>query len=89
MKETIEKVSISTDSRKGRLHWVNMQWVGPVEDMGAEFDKIDKNGGGQILFSEFVDWALEKDLDIEDDVEPEAEQVLININKETEMWCKQ
>ena len=42
-----------------------MQWVGPVEDMEAEFDKIDKNGGGQILFSEFVDWALEKDLDIE------------------------
>ena len=46
--------------------------MGPVEDMGAEFDKIDKNGGGQILFGEFVDWALEKDLDIEDDVEPEA-----------------
>lgn len=44
-----------------------------MEDMGAEFDKIDKNGGGQILFSEFVDWALEKDLDVEDDVEPEAE----------------
>ena len=43
----------------------SLQWVGPVEDMEAEFDKIDKNGGGQILFSEFVDWALEKDLDIE------------------------
>ena len=50
-----------------------LQWVGPVEDMEAEFDNIDKNGGGQILFSEFVDWALEKDLDIEDDVEPETE----------------
>ena len=25
----------------------------------------------QILLSEFIDWALEKDLDIEDDVEPE------------------
>merc|ERR1712218_48780 len=48
------------------------KWVGPVEDMGAEFDKIDNNGGGQILFREFVDWALEKDLDIEDDIEPEA-----------------
>ena len=47
------------------------QWVGPIEDLDAEFAKIDKNGGGQILFSEFVDWALEKDLDIEDDVEPE------------------
>ena len=37
--------------------------------MEAEFEKIDKNGGGQILFSEFVDWALERNLDIEDDVD--------------------
>merc|ERR1712215_317955 len=41
-------------------------WIGPIDDMEAEFAKIDANGGGQILFSEFVDWALEKDLDIED-----------------------
>merc|ERR1712106_669112 len=32
-------------------------WVGPIDDMETEFDKIDTNGGGQILFSEFVDWA--------------------------------
>jgi len=37
--------------------------------MEAEFARIDKNGGGQILFSEFVDWALEKNLDIEDDID--------------------
>ena len=58
----------------GNLHYWNFfsfQWVGPVEDLDAEFAKIDKNGSGQILFSEFVDWAIEKDLDIEDDVEPE------------------
>ena len=42
-------------------------WVGPIADMGAEFDTIDKNGGGQILFDEFVDWATSKNLDIEDD----------------------
>ena len=47
------------------------QWVGPVEDMEGEFDSIDTNGGGQILFNEFIDWALSRDLDIEDDVEPE------------------
>eukprot|EP00095_Tigriopus_kingsejongensis_P009679 maker-scaffold84_size396325-snap-gene-1.14 protein:Tk09679 transcript:maker-scaffold84_size396325-snap-gene-1.14-mRNA-1 annotation:"flagellar calcium-binding protein" len=46
------------------------KWVGEVEDMGAEFDKIDVNGGGQILFNEFVDWALAKNLDLEDDVDP-------------------
>ena len=43
--------------------------MGPIEDMEAEFTRIDKNGGGQILFSEFVDWALEKNLDIEDDID--------------------
>ncbi|TRY81163.1 hypothetical protein TCAL_16785 [Tigriopus californicus] len=46
------------------------KWVGDVDDMEAEFDAIDKNGGGQILFSEFVDWALEKNLDLEDDIDP-------------------
>ena len=45
------------------------QWVGPIDDMEVEFAKIDTNGGGQILFSEFVDWALEKNLDIEDDID--------------------
>ena len=48
-----------------------LQWVGPIEDLEAEFDFIDTNGGGQVLFNEFIDWALAKDLDIEDDVEPE------------------
>jgi hypothetical protein len=27
----------------------------------------DKNGGGQILFAEFIAWALDKNLDIEKD----------------------
>ena len=53
-----------------QLHNV-LQWVGPIEDMEEEFDSIDTNGGGQILFNEFIDWALAKDLDIEDDIEPE------------------
>jgi len=43
------------------------KWVSGVEDWDAEFDSIDKNGGGQILFAEFVDWALAKNLDLEDD----------------------
>lgn len=45
--------------------------MGPLDDLEAEFDKIDTNGGGQILYSEFMAWALAKDLDIEDDIEPE------------------
>ena len=80
MKETIEKVTYNIWNRLWNiitpLNLLTLlayifQWVGPIEDMEAEFANIDKNGGGQILLSEFIDWALEKDLDIEDDVEPE------------------
>merc|ERR1712062_721126 len=63
----VDKEEFTSDKMKSTLE----QWVGPIEDLEAEFAKIDKNGGGQILFGEFVDWALEKDLDVEDDVEPE------------------
>merc|ERR1712183_800883 len=63
----VDKEEFTSENMKSTLE----KWVGPIEDLEAEFAKIDKNGGGQILFGEFVDWALEKDLDIEDDVEPE------------------
>ena len=51
------------------------KWTGEtLEDMDAEFDSIDENGGGQILFGEFVKWALDKNLDIEDDVDEAVAQ---------------
>jgi len=40
-----------------------------IHDMAAEFKKIDKNGGGIILFDEFCEWAIAKNLDLDDDVE--------------------
>ena len=42
-------------------------WVGPIADIDSEFRAIDKNGGGIILFDEFCDWAIKKNLDLEDD----------------------
>lgn len=42
-------------------------WVGKIDDIEAEFKKIDKNGGGFILFDEFCTWAISKNLDLEDD----------------------
>ncbi len=43
----------------------------PAEDdeaaIAAEFEKMDTDGGGKILFGEFCDWAVTKDLDLEDD----------------------
>merc|ERR1711994_165952 len=41
----------------------------PIEDFEAEFDKIDENKGGQILFKEFIQFALDKNLDIDDDID--------------------
>ncbi|KAH9893851.1 flagellar calcium-binding protein-like protein TB-44A [Xylariomycetidae sp. FL2044] len=42
-------------------------WVGvPLEDYEGEFDRIDRNGGGQILFGEFAEWAIGKSLDLEE-----------------------
>lgn len=35
------------------------EWGVSVQDPKAEFDKIDSNHGGMILFDEFVKWALD------------------------------
>ena len=43
------------------------KWVGPIDDAEATFAEIDLNGGGMILFNEFVRWASKKSLDLEDD----------------------
>lgn len=59
----VSKEEFTSDKIKEALE----KWVGPIEDLEAEFEVIDTNSGGQILFTEFVDWALEKNLDIEDD----------------------
>ena len=39
--------------------------------MGTEFNQLDKNKAGMILFNEFIDWALRKNLDLEDDIDLE------------------
>lgn len=42
-------------------------WGVKIDDPEAEFAELDSNGGGQILFNEFADFALKKGLDLEDD----------------------
>ena len=44
-------------------------WGFQIDNPEAEFAQIDTNGGGQILFAEFADWAIKKKLDLEDDDE--------------------
>ena len=41
-------------------------WVGKI-DAEKSFNEIDTNGGGSILFDEFCQWAITKNLDLEDD----------------------
>ena len=36
-----------------------------INDIDREFRKIDRNGGGFILFDEFCEWAIKKNLAIE------------------------
>ena len=62
----ISKEEFCSESTKASV----AKWVKDVpEDFAAEFDKIDTNNGGQILFKEFIEWAIAKDLDLEDDVD--------------------
>ena len=42
------------------------KWVGIIENPQEEFNKIDADGGGTISFDEFCDWAITKNLDIDD-----------------------
>ena len=43
------------------------KWGIKVTDPVAEFKKIDKNGSGNIMFEEFCEYAIQKNLDLEDD----------------------
>ena len=43
------------------------KWGVKISDPEAEFKKIDKNGGGSIMFDEFCSYAIKKNLDLEDD----------------------
>eukprot|EP01065_Artemidia_motanka_P012642 TRINITY_DN16967_c0_g1_i1.p2 TRINITY_DN16967_c0_g1~~TRINITY_DN16967_c0_g1_i1.p2 ORF type:complete len:189 (+),score=73.29 TRINITY_DN16967_c0_g1_i1:55-621(+) len=43
------------------------QWGLKITDPEAAFREADRDGGGKILFDEFVDWALKKHLSITDE----------------------
>ena len=39
-------------------------WGMKIEDASATFASVDANGGGQVLFNEFCDWAFDADEDV-------------------------
>merc|ERR1712093_366385 len=63
---------VNLDEFKAALAKIE-SWGLKVDDAEAEFKAIDKNGGGQVLFIEFADWALNKKLDLEDDDDEDAD----------------
>ena len=54
------------------------KWVGPISNARAEFENIDINGQGQILFDEFCNWAAKKNLDLDDDNDDRAHESINN-----------
>ncbi|CAB9514451.1 EFh [Seminavis robusta] len=45
------------------------KWGIDLSDPKAQWKECDKDGGGMVLFAEFCDWAIKKNLDLEDDDE--------------------
>jgi len=49
------------------------KWGVKIVDPKKTFAKIDSNGGGKILFTEFCDWAIAKSLDLDDDIDEDSD----------------
>ena len=43
------------------------KWGIKMKNPEAEFKKIDRNNSGSIMFDEFCEYAIKKNLDLEDD----------------------
>ena len=52
------------------------KWGVNIDNAAAAFNEIDGNGGGQVLFDEFVVWATSKHLDLDDDDDNDCQQTL-------------
>ena len=51
------------------------KWGIKISDPAAEFKKIDVNNSGSIMFDEFCDYAIQKNLDLEDDDDFDASEL--------------
>jgi EF-hand domain pair len=50
------------------------QWGIDMSDPESIWREVDRNGGGKILFDEFCDWAIRKNLDLEDDDDDDTDR---------------
>jgi Ca2+-binding EF-hand superfamily protein len=72
--EKFEDIDSSDDKRITKTEFKSAvghleKWGIKIDNPDTEFDSIDQNKGGYILFKEFADWGLKKHLDNEDDDE--------------------
>ncbi|MHA7927728.1 MAG: EF-hand domain-containing protein, partial [Marinobacter sp.] len=54
------------------------EWGVTVDDPAAIFNSIDKNGGGEILFDEFADWALLRGINQSENDKEDYSRILEN-----------
>eukprot|EP00994_Dinema_validum_P004470 NODE_2522_length_682_cov_69.417062_g2064_i0.p1 GENE.NODE_2522_length_682_cov_69.417062_g2064_i0~~NODE_2522_length_682_cov_69.417062_g2064_i0.p1 ORF type:complete len:198 (+),score=82.26 NODE_2522_length_682_cov_69.417062_g2064_i0:58-594(+) len=64
--DTTDDRRISLDEFRAAVPKLS-EWGVEVSDPEAAFREIDTNDGGMVLFVEFVDWAMKKQLDLEED----------------------
>ena len=67
-----KRIDKSNDDRISLAEFVNAgeelnKWIPNIGDLEEAFKEADANGGGMILFNEFVRWAIKRSLDLEDD----------------------
>ena len=64
--DTSDDFKINLDEFKKGIPLME-KWGVKIDNPEAEFNKIDKNKGGSIMFDEFAEYAIKKNLDLEDD----------------------
>ena len=72
--DTSDDFKINLDEFKKAVPTLN-KWGVKIDDPVKEFNKIDTNHGGVILFDEFCSYAIKKNLDLEDDDDFDDEDI--------------
>ena len=50
------------------------EWGIDMSDPQAQWAKCDTNGGGFVLYDEFVQWAIQENLDVQEDDDDDEEE---------------
>ena len=76
--DTSDDRKLSFDEFQATLGEIK-KWGVEVTDARATFAEIDEDGHGMVLFDEFCNWAIAKQLDLEDDEDDEENAVELKV----------